>query len=183
MVALTPSISDVLELEKHPPKSEAEANFRLTCFLAAQGDDRETIAKKLGILVEVVDTFLSSSRGSTMMLRMQSALFPDPKVRIKRLANTALDTQVRLMLTSKDEKIRAAVSQNLLDRAEGKATQVIENRNLNVNLNDAVALDRAIVGQQERLAKLEEMAKKLDSSSKKVLLKAKKPENKVIVVE
>ena len=48
-----------------------------------------------------------------------------------------------------------SATSDLLDRSLGKAVQVTENRNLNFDMNDPRALDKAIQAQLSKLQQLE----------------------------
>jgi len=145
--------------------TEREGNQRMVCFLAAQGDDVDMIAKKLDLPVAFVNGCVNSAQGADMIIRLQNAIFPDVKLRIERLANMALDRKVKLMLTSQNDAVVNSVTTDILDRTLGKAIQVTENRNLNLNMNDPHALDKAIEAQSEKLAKLEAIEARVRAAS------------------
>lgn len=151
----------LLEDEKPEQLSSNEVDYRLVAFFAAQGVPMDDIAQRMEKPVEWVDVVLGSSRGSDLMLKYQASLFPNVQDRVKRLASIALDTQVKMLLTSQSEKTLLTLTNNLLDRSMGKAIQVTETRSINVNVDDVDALDRALIAQQERLKKLESMERAL----------------------
>lgn len=158
MVANSSQFLKVLDSDESQPLaevSEREGNLRMVCFMIAQGESVESTARKLDLTETYVQGCISSARGADMVVRIQGALFPDVKLRIERLANLALDRKVKLMLTSTNDAVVNSVTTDILDRTLGKAIQITENRNLNLNMNDANALDRAIAAQQEKLKKLE----------------------------
>lgn len=145
------------------PESE-----RMVAFLVANGEPGETAAMKLGVPVKLVQEFIASAKGSELVMKMQSALFPDPVTRVRKMANLAVDVMSQILMRGdmKPElKLRAAV--DVMDRAMGKAVQVHENRSLVMNVDSLEATDRALAAQQERLTRLEEMQKKLMASRKR----------------
>lgn len=135
--------------------SEREGNIRLVCFLAAQGEGVETIARKLDLPEAFVDGCIHSSQGADMIVRFQNAIFTDVPTRINKVANLALDRKIKLMLTSTNDAVVNSATSDLLDRSLGKAVQVTENRNLNFDMNDPRALDKAIQAQLSKLQQLE----------------------------
>ena len=168
MVAEKNTLLEVLDVVQDKPLSqltEREGNIRMVCFLAAQGDDVGTIVRKLDLPEQFVLGCINSSQGADMIVRLQNAMFPDVRLRIDRLANLALDRKVKLMLTSTNDAVVNAVTTDLLDRTLGKAIQVTENRNLNLNMNDPLALDKAIEAQSEKLAKLEAIEARVGAAS------------------
>lgn len=139
-----------------------ERDRKMICMLVAMGEPIEAVARKVEVEEKVVHAIIGSDDGMDQILRFQMAMFPDPMVRVKRMANLALDTQMKLMTRAgTSDSVLAKVTQDVLDRAMGKATQVVENRNLNVNVTDMQSADRALKAQQERLARLEAVQQKL----------------------
>lgn len=154
----TGTVAEVLS-----PESE-----RMVAFLVANGEPAETAAMKLGVPVKLAKEFIESAAGSELIVKMQSALFPDPVTRVRKMANLAVDTMSQILMrgdVKPDLKFRAAV--DVMDRAMGKAVQVHESRSLVVNVDSLEAADRALAAQQERLTRLEEMQKKLMASRKR----------------
>ena len=145
----------------------SEKDKQMVAVLVAVGEPAEQTAGKLGLDRKVVEEYLKSPEGSEQVIRIQTALYPDPGQRLKRLAHLAIDTNVRLLLRGKSEAVVAKVAADVLDRSQGKAVQVHENRNLNVNVTDLAAADRALKAQEERLKKLEEVALKLKAAHSK----------------
>jgi hypothetical protein len=110
-----------------------------------------------------VETLLSEPANADLVIRLQGSLYPDVQQRIKRLGNAALDQIHKTMLTGAPKE-RFAAAESLLDRAIGKAIQVTESRNLNINVNDPKAVDAALTTQQSRIAKLEQARDKLKTA-------------------
>lgn len=137
--------------------SEREGNIRLVCFLAAQGEGVETIARKMDLPETFVDACVHSAQGADMIVRFQNALYTDVPTRINKTANLALDRKIKLMLTSTNDAVVNSATSDLLDRSLGKAIQVTENRNMNFDMNDPRALDKAIQAQLTKLQKLEDI--------------------------
>ncbi len=143
---------------------EREGNIRLVCFMAAQGDTQEAIARKLDLSETFVDAVLSTPSGADMVVRLQATMFPDTRSRLTRLSNVALDKKTKILLTSQNEALVNTVATDILDRVLGKATQVTESRNFNFNASDMESLDRAIASQGEKLKKLDEIELRLRSA-------------------
>lgn len=130
-----------------------EQDKKLVLTMVALGEPTDAVARKLGVRLPFIDSLVKSDEGVNEIIRLQSALFPDPQLRIKKLANLALDVKLRLMLTAKSEVVRNSASTDILDRAGGKAVQ----RTQEVNSFDDLtpeALDRTIAKQNEKLDKL-----------------------------
>jgi hypothetical protein len=138
-----------------------EKDKKMVCLLIAIGEPEEAVARKLGFSKAQVSAVIRGDDGIEMIIRLQTAAFPDPHARVKRMANLALDTQLKLMLRSDSDAVVAKITSDILDRSMGKATQVVENRNLNVNITDMASADRALTAQHERLARLEAQQQKL----------------------
>lgn len=154
------------------PSSTALSTFdakdkQLVAMMVAIGEPTEQVAGKLGIDKLAIERFLKSAEGTEQVIRFQTAMFPDPTARIKRTAHLAIDASMRLLLRGSSEATIAKVAADLLDRANGKAVQLTENRNLNINISDMAAADRALEAQNERLKRLEETAEKLKASYEK----------------
>lgn len=161
MSKLDLSILDLTPSTTVVDSSEARAvDKKLVHVLVALGEPVEAVSRKLGVSISFVEQLIKSSEGTAEIIRLQSALFPDPQVRIKRLANLALDTKVKLMLSAKSEVVRNAASTDILDRAGGKAIQRTEVVNSFEDLTPD-ALDRTIAKQKEKLDMLEETERKI----------------------
>ena len=154
-------VSDLLGLTS--TSGERETNRKLICFYSAQGLPAEQIAEMLDVSDAMVDVVTSSDEGASMVILLQNSFNEDPKQRLKRISHIAIDKQMKVLLTSTDDKVIAQISEKLLDRAEGKAIQTIENRNLNVNV-DASKIDDQLDAQTARLNALKDMEQKLLAS-------------------
>lgn len=147
-----------------PVDAPAVLNGKLICFYVAQGEPADAVAKKLGCSNEQVERILASPEGTEMVIRLQTALYPDVRTRIAKITHLAVDTKFRLLMTSTSEAIKDKVATDLLDRAMGKATQVTENRNYNFDAKDAEALQRQLDAGRERLDKLATMKRALQDA-------------------
>lgn len=154
---------DVFELEPTAaPKAVLdERDKKMVCLLIANGEPEEAVSHKLGFTMKQVSDVIRSDGGLEMIIRLQTALYPDPMQRVKRLGNMALDAQLRILLRSTSDATVAKVASDMLDRGSGKAVQVVESRNLNVSITDMAAADRAMKTANERLAYLEDQQNKL----------------------
>jgi len=160
------SILDILDIEPAKPAQVLGDDIKkMVLLMIAIGEPSEQVAAKFRLSKDIVDALIRSKDGTEQILRMQTALFPDAQVRIKKLAHLAVDQQVRLMLTAKSEGVRARVATDMLDRSIGKAVQVIETRNIAMAGMDLQATDHALRAQEERLARLEAVQKRLDKAS------------------
>ena len=137
--------------------TERTDRIQMICFLAAQGDSTGTIASRLKLTEQYCTTVIESHADE--IVRMQSSISPDPKLRISRLANLALDKKAAILLSSKDEKLVNAVASDILDRSMGKAIQITENRNMNFDMTEDADLDKQIARTHQRIAQLERMSK------------------------
>jgi hypothetical protein len=162
MVALNTDVLGLLDLDESA--NEREVNQKLICFYAAQGFPAEDIAKKVSVSETVVDVVLTSTEGASQVIRLQNTLYPNTKDRVGRIANLALDKQIRLLLNSTDDKLVYAVSEKLLDRAMGRAVQTVETKNLNLNV-DVTQIDKQIEAQMDRIKSLESMSERLKKSN------------------
>lgn len=135
---------------------------QLVCVLVANGESTKAIAKKLDLPDSYIDRVCASPRGQDMVVRFQIDVCPDPRSRIKKLAELAVNVQTKLLVDPKTPvAVLAKVSQDVIDRAHGKATQVIESHNLNFDVKDAVQLEKALQASQDKLKRIEDMRKKL----------------------
>jgi len=99
-----------------------------------------------------------------MIIRMMHDANPDPLVRIRKLSSIAIDAQARLLLSSTTAPaVLAKVSQDVIDRAQGKATQVTESRVLTFDMSNMGKIDEGIKAVQERLERIEATRKRLSS--------------------
>lgn len=145
---------------------EQELTFKLVCFLIANGESPEGTARKVGCTVEWVNKVKSAPVGMDMIIRMQQDSSPDVHARVKKMSSIALDVQTRLLLSQHTPPaILAKLSNDVIDRAEGKATQITETRNFNFDMKDAKKIDEAILATQEKLARIESQQKRLISVS------------------
>jgi len=138
-----------------------EDEEKMVAILIAIGEPYEQVARKMKLDKHSVQLFLKSADGIEQIIRVQTSMFPDPSARIKKIANLAIDAQLRLLLRGSSDAVTAKVAQDILDRSMGKATQVAEIRNLTINVTDLASADRALSAQQERLARLEALQNKL----------------------
>lgn len=167
-----PSLLDIIDIAPAfatLPSSELTMEVKqMVAFLLSQGEPMENVAKKLKLEIQQVRVFSESVKGTEMIVRFQSALYPDPAQRVKKLANLAIDVNAQIMLRGETKpELRAKVASDFMDRSMGKAIQVTENRNLNITVESLDAADKALKSQNERLAKLEAMQKKLIASRSK----------------
>lgn len=151
------------------PRVASPVNAKLACFFAAQGEPLEAIAKKLGTTLELVEAAVNSPQGTELVIRLQTALFPDIRQRIQRAAHSAMDVKLRILNTSSNEALRDKVATDILDRTLGKATQVTENRNMNFDVKDHEALTRQLAAGRERLDKIESMKRALELSKPRTI--------------
>lgn len=159
------SIGSLLELK--PSMSQSDLNIRMVCFFIAQGEPLSSVAQKLGLAIEFVERISSSPGGSELVVRLQTALYPDVTNRVKRTAHMALDFKVKALLaTDTPLLLKNTIATDLLDRSEGKATQITENRNINFDAKTADELDRQILASNDRLKKISEMKLKLKMAEK-----------------
>ena len=164
------SVTDIFDLDLPVAKNVVPATAvddrdkKMICLLIAMGEPEEAVARKLGFDKNTVNKVIRGNDGIETIIRLQTAAFPDPQARVKRMANVALDRMMKLLMHSTSDATVAKVAGDILDRSMGKATQVVENRNLNVNVTDMASADRALKAQQERLERLEATQKKLLAS-------------------
>lgn len=157
------SVADLLELgldEQAAQKRQLETDGKLVCLLVAMGEPTSLIAGKLGVDIPFIDKIVRSTKGMEQILRMQTSLCPDPLVRVKKMANSALDVKFKLMHTAESEAVRNAAASDILDRSGGKAVAIVENRHT-VEVSDLVNIDKAMQAQMEKLRKLDEIEARL----------------------
>jgi hypothetical protein len=155
------SILDILEIEAPASDVWTDELKKMVLLMVAIGEPISQVAGKFKLKVEQVENLVKSRDGTEAILRMQTALFPDAQVRLKKLAHIAIDQQLRLMLTAKNEGVRAKIASDMLDRSVGKAVQAVENKNQAMADMDLASADRALLAQEERLARLEATQKQL----------------------
>ena len=153
---------DVFELDPVKPEQKLDPrDIKMICLLTALGEPVEQISRKLGVDKEEVSKLIRKDDAIELIIKLQTSVCPDPMARVKRMANMALDTQLRLLMKSTSDAVVSKITFDILDRASGKATQVIESRNLTGNVTDMEQVDKALTAQQERLERLEALQKKL----------------------
>jgi hypothetical protein len=140
---------------------EEHLTRQMVCLLVANGESIVSVAGKLGLTESCVEATVMSQRGLEMIVRFQHDIAPDPFVRVKKMASIALDVQTRLLLGPASDTVKAKVANEVLDRAHGKATQVIETHSMHFDLKDAMQVEKAIAASSEKLRRIEEMQKKL----------------------
>lgn len=167
----TPAQEQAIEPASSIELKSLDSALKLVCHLIASGESIEATHRKTGIPVEDIEGVISTPRGQDLIVRMQAEMTPDPQQRLKKLATLAVDVQTRMLLNKHTPAtILAALTRDVLDRAYGKAVQVTENRNLNFDLKDANALDRALVAQAEKVKKIEDMQRKLAIATSATLI-------------
>jgi hypothetical protein len=134
---------------------------KMVALLVAMGEPAEVVAKKLSMDRQAVEDYVRTKAGTDVVIKMQTALFPDPAARIKKCAHMAIDATLKLLLQGKTEAVVAKVAGDILDRSMGKAVQINENRNINIDVADMAAADKALAAQMERLNRLEETQRRL----------------------
>lgn len=147
-----------------PTDAPHAVNSKLICFFLAGGEPAAAVAKKLGVSEETVTRVAGSDDGGALIIRLQTALFPDPAIRVRKLAHAALDVKTKLLFSTGNDVLRNNVATDILDRTMGKATQVTENRNINFDIKDVEGLDRQIAASQERLSAIDKMKRTLGSA-------------------
>ena len=152
------SLSKVLY---HSGVAEKQASneqlLRVVSALAATGSDVGTISKTLGLVEDQVRELLGTKLAAATIARIQSVFYPDASQRVTQLGNLALDTILQVMLTAEKDSDRLKAAQDLADRALGKATQVVETRNLNFNVGEVEQLDQSIEMLQKKIADTQRM--------------------------
>lgn len=170
------ALSQVLDLPTSPAKimataangaggSDMDLKFQMVCLLLALGVPTEAICKKTNTVPAFVQAVQRSDAGCEHILRMQNALYPDPKVRIKKMVHMALDAKQRILLTGTDT-LKDKVATDILDRDMGKATQVVENRSIDIAVGDIKQLDRSLEAAELRLKQHEELEARLKAARK-----------------
>lgn len=133
----------------------------MVCLMVANGETIEAVARKLQTTEKVIEMYLKTPQAQDMVVRFQHDIAPEPRARVAKMANVALDVQTRLLLGGASDTVKASVAQSVLDRHLGKATQVLETRSMHFDLKDSVAIDNALKASQEKLKKIEDMQKRL----------------------
>lgn len=103
--------------------------------LRAKGCPDDQIAALLGLSLDRVLEVTSLDSFVDALLEAQLAFHQSYEERLENMAGVALDRQVRLLHTTKKPELASRISEQLLDRAKGKATQNmnITSKNLNVH--------------------------------------------------
>ena len=141
---------------------EKALKVQMVCLLVANGESVDVTARKVGMSAKEVQTMIGRPDSMDMIVRFQADGGKPVSQRIKSLAQIAVDVQTRLLLDpATAPTVRAKVAQEVIDRSEGKAIQVTENRNLSFDMKDAAAIDRQMVAQVQKLERIEQMQKKL----------------------
>jgi transcriptional regulator with XRE-family HTH domain len=156
-------LSDILtEISKTAESpSSADALFTAIAGERANGKSAEYIAEKYGVSENFVTSLERKASFREQVSRMQCALDLTLPERIEKAASVALDKQIRLLFSA-DEKVVAAVSQNILDRHLGKATQRIESKSLVFNVSQrAEQLDSDIESIESQIRLMEVQKQKL----------------------
>lgn len=140
---------------------EVQLRNQMVCLMVANGETIEAVARKLQTTEKVIEMYLKTPQAQDMVVRFQHDIAPEPRARVAKMANVALDVQTRLLLGGASDTVKASVAQSVLDRHLGKATQVLETRSMHFDLKDSVAIDNALKASQEKLKKIEDMQKRL----------------------
>lgn len=140
---------------------ESAMRTQMVCLMIANGEPISSVATKLKLSEKLVENIVMIPSSMEMIVRFQHDIAPEPRQRIGKMASIALDVQTRLLLGSAPDSVKAMVSENVLNRAMGKATQVIETRTLHFDLKDAAAIDNAMKASQEKLKRIEDLQKTL----------------------
>lgn len=142
--------------------SAEELLVKIVCKSVAEGESIQAVSNKIGLALADVQLILEHPKSQDMIVRFQAEVSSDPAGRIRKMTNMALDVQTRLLLDKKTPAtVLAKLSNDLIDRNQGKAIQITENRNMNFEMKDADALDRALSAQNEKLRRIEELQKRL----------------------
>jgi hypothetical protein len=159
MVALKKQdISEVLSGVK-------SVEVKLIAALTAIGLSASQIAKSVGIDVARVELIQGLGECSDLVCSIQLALSLSSEQRISASVNAAIDTKMRLLATTQDEKLRNAIATDLLDRNFGKATQMIQTVGVNVTRSVGTEeLDSKLTAMQNRLGALEAKRKAITES-------------------
>lgn len=136
--------------------------MKMVCLCVSNGETFEETASKVGVSLKEVQAIIARPSAQDLIVRYQAANNPTIIGRVKKLAQVALDVQTRLLLSADtSDTVKARVAQEVIDRAEGKAIQVTENRNLNFDLKSAEVIDKQMAAQMMKLHNIEQMRKKL----------------------
>lgn len=157
-------LSDNVPLIREALAEEARESFvteKMICLLVSMGESADTIARKLSVPVSRVEAVIATPQNVDTIIKMQATICPEPLERLKKLTNLAIDVKVKLLMTAKSETVRDNVASDIIDRAMGKAIQITESRNINFDVKDIGALDKALEAQMARLNKLEATQKAL----------------------
>lgn len=159
MVALKKQdISEVLSGVK-------SAEVKLIAALTAIGLSATQIAKSVSLDIARVELIQGLGECSDLVCSIQLALSLSSEQRISASVNAAIDTKMRLLATTQDEKLRNTIATDLLDRNFGKATQMIQTVGVNITRNVGVdELDTKLSAMQSRLQALESKRRAITES-------------------
>jgi len=146
----------ILELPK-----ESLVDQRLIAFFRANGEGAEDIAERLQIPLVKVNYILDSKETTSLVFRIQRALFKTPQERYNALAVIAMEKLAAIMMHSEDDRLVSANAINFMDRAWGKPTQTLLQGNFSLP-DSPEAIDESLKRVEERLARLEDQRQKLD---------------------
>jgi len=162
MVALQKLDLNLLELEEPGQSLEPRSvDIKLVTFLRAHGLSVPEIALKTSLTEGRVTAILSSEKVTEDIFKVQRTLNYSPAERIQSVVNLALETKVRILAHSNDEKLKNLVATDLLDRGMGKAVQTILSQNMNFNASSVDQVDDNLEQLSKRLALLETQRDKL----------------------
>lgn len=138
---------------------------KAVAVLAAVGLSNAQIANAIKATEQKVEVLRNTGLVNEMVLGIQVAMSMSPEQRLAAAVNQAIDVKMRL-LAEGDEKTKAAVSTEIIDRVHGKPVQTTQSLNVSVSMQTKGNVDGKLQALNERLAQLQEKRNKLLASKK-----------------
>jgi len=138
---------------------------KATAVLVAQGMSDQQIHEAICVDLPKIEELRASERVTDTVLRIQVALSMSPEQRIANSVNAAIDAKIRLLNETEDEKIKNAVSTDIMDRHFGKPAQTINTTSMSITANvSGSELDTRMSALMEKLKALEDKRKRIEES-------------------
>lgn len=140
---------------KPKPLATDSTVHRAMAVERARGKTVPELAEDFCMPVDAVEQLTNTAWFANLVLKMQAGQNMSFEERLDALGDVALEKQARILMTSRDDKLVASVSEQLLNRAKGKAVQNIQLKSLNINLSkDLSEIEESIQKTNARIAEL-----------------------------
>lgn len=146
-----------LLVESSPPP---EVVHRAMALERARGVSAELLAQRFGMSAPAVRSLCAQTWFIELTLKVQVDECMTFDERLEGLAEIALQKQAEILHHSRDPKLLEKLSNSIIDRAKGKATQRIDMRSMNINVNQELGeLEKELELTERRIHEITKYAK------------------------